>query len=59
MSEENIALPGTTNSGFVPSWTRIYSIPTVKFNRESLQQHSVSFIHGNVVNLYIPYKLDG
>ena len=58
MSEENIAPPGTTNGSFVPTWISIYSIPTVKFNRDSLQQHSASFIHGNVVNLYISYKLD-
>ena len=35
-----------------------YTDLTVKYNRNCLQQDSVTFTHGNVDNLYIVYKLD-
>ena len=36
----------------------MYTDLTVKYNRNCLQQDSVTFTHGNVDNLYIVYKLD-
>ena len=57
MSEESIAPPSTANYSFAQNWIGKYSIPTVNINGDCLEQSSVSFIHGNVVNLYISYEL--
>ena len=37
MSEESIVPPATANDSFVPKWISKYSIPTVKFNEDSLK----------------------
>ena len=43
---------------FTPKCIDKYLIPRVKFSGNCLRQDSISFIHGNVINLYISYKLD-
>ena len=58
MSEESIAPPPTANYSFAQNWIGKYSIPTVNINGDCLEQSSVSFIHGNVVNLYSSYELE-
>ena len=58
VSEETIALPPTANNISAQNWIGKYSIPTVNINKDYLEQSRVSFIHGNVVNLYISYKLN-
>ena len=54
----SIALPPTANNISAQNWIGKYSIPTVNINEDCLEQSRVSFIHGNVVNLYISYKLN-
>ena len=57
MSQKSTNPPSTYNT-FTPERNGKYSIAIVKFNGNFLKQDSVSFIHGNVANLYISYKLD-
>ena len=58
MSEKIITPSSTPENSFAPKWIGKYSIPLVKFNGNCLRQDSISFIHRNVVSLYISYKLD-
>lgn len=57
-SVARVAPPARTSHSFVPKKIGKYSIPTLKFNGDSLKQNSVSFAHGNVVNSYISYEKD-
>ena len=61
ISEESSFLPSTADNCYAPKWISKYSTPTVKFNGDCLKQDSMSFIHGNeinLINLYISYELD-
>ena len=51
--EESNKNTSTRDNSFVPKWIYGYQLPRVKFNGNSLRQYIVSFIHKNVVNLYI------
>ena len=42
----------------IPKWIDGYKLPKIKFNENYLKQDIVNFLHKNVVNLYITYKLD-
>ena len=55
-SEESIASPSTTDNNFDPEIIYNYGKGKIKFKGIFLKQDSVSFIHGNMVNLYISYK---
>ena len=58
MSEANITPPSTTDNSFDSEIIYNYGKRKVKFKGICLKQESVSFIHGNVVHLYISCKLD-
>ena len=58
MPHESIKNPPTSDNSFAPKLITDYSPHRVKFNGNCLRQDSVSFLHKNVVNLYISYKLD-
>ena len=53
MSEKRIKNPSTTGSSFAPTWVDKCLIPKLKSNGNCLRQNSMSFIHVNVLNLYI------
>ena len=58
MSEESATPPLITGNSFDPEIIYNYGKGKIKFKGLCLKQDSVSFIHVNVVNLYISYELD-
>ena len=58
MSEESIKISSTTDNSFVPDLIYNYGKGKIKLKGIWFKQDNVSFIHGNVVNLYISYELD-
>ena len=58
MSEESITPPSTTNNSFDTEIIYNYGKRKAKIKGICLKQETVSFIHGNVVNLNISYELD-
>ena len=57
MLQKSIKNLSIRDNSFAPMWVGKYQISTVKLNRICLKLDRVSFIHGNVVNLYISYEL--
>ena len=53
LSEEKIINPYESDTNFFPELNG-----SVYFKRICLKQKSVSFLHKNIVNFYISYKLD-
>ena len=58
MSEESITLQSTADNIFDPKIILNYCKGKTRFEGICLKQGSVSFIHGNVINLDISYELD-
>ena len=58
MPKESITPPSTTGNSFDLEIICSYGKGKIRFKGICLKQDSVSFIHGNVVHLYISYKLD-
>lgn len=58
MSEESIKNPPSSGNSITPNLIDNYPIEKVKFNRNCLRQDMISFIHKNVINLYICFELD-
>ena len=58
MSEESLKNPSTPDNSFDPKGIVVYPLSKVKFNGNCLKQDIVSFLHKNIVNLYITYELD-
>ena len=60
MSEENITPSSTTDESFYPEVILSYDGKhELKFKGHFyLKQNTVSFLHKNIVNLYITYELD-
>ena len=58
MLEEIITPPSTTDNSFDPEIIYNYGKGKIKFKGICLKQDSVSFIHGDVVSLYISSELD-
>ena len=56
--KESIKAPSTTDTSLYPEITTQHDQKRVKFKGICVRQGSISFIQGNVVNLYISYKLD-
>ena len=52
MSDENIKPPPTRDNGFNPETIYKYGKGRAKLNGICLRQDNISFIHGNVVNVY-------
>ena len=58
ISEESITISSRPDHSFVSEIIYNYGKGKVIFKGISLKHDSVSFIHENLVNLYISYKLD-
>ena len=59
MSEESTASPSTTGESFYPEVTSLFNCNyDLEFKEVCLEQNSMSFLHKNLVNLYIIYELD-
>ena len=59
MSQEGTQNSHTQDTTFYPELNdRLIQFGRVKFKGICLRQGSVSFLHKNIVNLYILYKLD-
>ena len=53
MPEKSIKNPSTPDNSFAPNVIAAYPLSKVKFNGNCLKQKSVSFLHKNIVSLYI------
>ena len=58
ITEENIKPPSTTDNSFDSEKINKYRERRIKFKGIFLREDSISFIYGNVVNLYVAYKLN-
>ena len=58
MSDQSIKNPHTSYISFASNMIKDYQFWKVEFKGTCLKQHSVSFLHKNVVKLYIFYELD-
>ena len=58
ISDESITPLSTTDKSFDPEIIYNYDEAKIKLKVACSKQDSVSFIHWNVMNLYISYKLD-
>ena len=56
--QKRIKNPCTPVNRFAPKKNACHPLSKVKFNGNCIKLDSVSFLHNNVVNLYITYKLD-
>ena len=57
MWEESLKNPSTPDNSFIPKRIDAYPLSKVKFDGNCLRKNNASFLHENVVNLYITYKL--
>ena len=55
---KSIKNPQTSENTFSPKLNNKYTFDRVEFKGICLKQDSVYFLHKNVVNLYISYKLE-
>ena len=58
MSKESVKSPSTRDNSFAPKRNASYPLSITKLNGNYLKQNTVSFLHKNVVNLYVTYELD-
>ena len=58
MLQERIKNPHTSDISFTPKLIGDYQFKKVEFKGICSKQNSVSFLHKNLVNLYISYELD-
>ena len=58
MSKKTITPSSATDNSFDPDLIYIYNKGKIKLKKTCFKQETVSFIHENVVNLYISYELD-
>ena len=58
MSKESVKSPPTRDNSFAPKRNASYPLSITKFNGNYLKQDTVSFLHKNVVNLYVNCELD-
>ena len=58
MSKETITPSSATDNSFDPDLIYIYNKGKIKLKKTCFKQETVSFIHENVINLYISYELD-
>ena len=59
ISSESITTSSTTVKTFYPEVISLFSGKyDLKFKGTCLKQNSLSFLHGNILSLYITYKLD-
>ena len=56
MSEESIKNPPSSDNSITPNLIDNYPIEKVKFNGNCLRKDMISFIHKNVINLYIYFE---
>ena len=58
-TSESITTSSTTVKTFYPEVISLFSGKyDLKLKETCLKQNSLSFLHGNILNLYITYKLD-
>ena len=57
LSEESIKFPSKFNNCLAPALSYFGNKTKVKFDGSSLKQDKVTFTHGNIINIYISYKI--
>ena len=57
MWEESLKNPSTPHNSFILKRIDAYPLSKVKFDGNCLRENNASFLHENIVNLYITYKL--
>ena len=57
LSSESIKPPTTSDNSLAPSLNYYGPKIRVKFTRSCLEQSTVSYTHGKIVNIYIAYEL--
>ena len=57
LSSESIKPPTTSDNSLAPSLNYYGPKIRVKFTRSCLEQSTISYTHGKIVNIYIAYEL--
>ena len=57
LSEESIKFPSKFNNCLAPALSYFGNKTKVKFDGSSLKQDKITFTHGNIINIYISYKI--
>ena len=57
LSSESIKLPTTSDNSLISALNYYGTKTRVTFTRSCLKQSKISYIHGKIVNIYIPYEL--